>query len=260
MIGVFGGSGFYEFLLDAKRVEVDTPYGKPAANPLVGMVDGVEVAFIPRHGDEHQYPAHKVPYRANVWAMKELGVDRVIGPCAVGSLSLEHAPGDFTVCDQLVDRTWGRDHTFFDGPETTHVAFADPFCAELRPLAVQALRDVGATAHNGGTVVVIQGPRFSTRAESANYAAQSWEIINMSQAPESGLSRELEMCFVNISIITDYDVGVKGEVPPVTHAEVLRNFGASIDTLRDAVRKLLPLAQATPRNCECATARSSASG
>ena len=253
MIGVFGGSGFYDFLDDPKFVAVDTPYGPPSAEFAVGGFEEVEVAFLPRHGADHQFPAHRVPYRANAWAMKELGVDRVIGPCAVGSLQERIAPGHLVVSDQLVDRTWGRDHTFFDGPETRHLAFADPYCSELRPLAVAACRAAGAETHDGGTVVVIQGPRFSTRAESADFARSGWDIINMTQAPEAQLARELELCYVNIAVSTDYDTGVEGEIEPVTHAAVLERFQASLGTLRDALARLIPVAAETPRNCECAT-------
>lgn len=258
MIGVFGGSGFYDFLDDPRHVEVDTPYGPPAAPPAVGTFQGVEVAFLPRHGADHQFPAHKVPYRANAWAMKEIGADRVIGPCAVGSLKREVAPGHLVVSDQLVDRSWGRDGTFFDGPHTRHLAFADPYCTELRPLAVEACRSAGAETHDGGTVVVIQGPRFSTRAESSDYAARGWEIINMTQAPEAQLIRELELCYVNIAVVTDYDTGVEGEIEPVTHAAVLERFNASLGTLRKALADLIPAAATTARDCQCATGMAAA--
>jgi 5'-methylthioadenosine phosphorylase len=259
VIGVFGGSGFYALLDDAKRVEVDTPYGKPSAPYTVGQVGDIDVAFLPRHGENHQYPAHKVPFRANAWGMKELGVDRVIGPCAAGSLAPEFGPGSFVVSDQLVDRTHSRDGTFFDGPNTVHLSFADPYCAELRPLAVEAAAAAGAIVHDGGTVVVIQGPRFSTRAESDYYARQGWGVINMTQAPEAQLSRELEMCYVSIAVITDYDVGVAGDVPAVTHAEVLRQFEVSLDTLRRTVLNLIPQAATTARACVCASALEGAS-
>jgi 5'-methylthioadenosine phosphorylase len=240
MIGVFGGSGFYEFLDDASTVEVDTPYGAPSAPYTVGTVEGAEVAFLPRHGVNHQFPPHLVPFRANVWGMRELGVTCIIGPCAAGSLDIAFEPGHFVVCDQLVDWTSGRDRSFVDGPEVDHLPFADPYCPELRTLAVQALSDVGATVHDGGTVVVIQGPRFSTRAESSFYAAQGWGVINMTQEPEVALTRELDMCYVNISVITDYDVGVEGEIEPVTHEAVLRQFDASLGTLGNAVKLLIP--------------------
>jgi len=240
MIGVFGGSGFYEFLDDARTVAVDTPYGEPAAPFTVGSIESVEVAFLPRHGAEHQFPAHKVPFRANVWAMKELGVTCVIGPCAVGSLQRYIEPRQFVVCDQQFDATRGRLGTFFDGPQLEHLSFADPYCEDLRQVALESLSAVGATAHDAGTVVVIEGPRFSTRAESAFFAAQGWEVINMTQAPEVQLTRELGMCYVNISVVTDYDVGVAGDVPPVTHEEVIRQFAASVDILKAAVRVMIP--------------------
>jgi 5'-methylthioadenosine phosphorylase len=261
VIGVFGGSGFYDFLGEgAREIEVDTPYGAPSAPLTTGTVDGVEVAFLPRHGRNHEYPPHVVPYRANLWAMKEAGVDRILGPCAVGSLQPHVAPGHLLVADQLVDRTSGRPSTFADGPETLHISFADPYCPDLRPLAVEAARAAGSTVHDGGTVVVIQGPRFSTRAESRFYSAQGWEIINMTQAPEAVLARELEMCFVNISVVTDYDVGVEGEIEPVSHAQVIERFQANLGTLREVIRRLIPAAATTSRTCPCASARRDAVG
>ena len=240
MIGVFGGSGFYELLDDAREVEVDTPYGTPAAPFTVGTVDGIDVAFLPRHGAEHQFPPHLVPFRANVWGMRELGVTCVIGPCAVGSLQQQYAPGSFVVCDQLVDWTGGRDRTFYDGPDVDHLSFADPYCEDLRQIALDSLRGVGATAHDGGTVVVIGGTRFSTRAESSFFSKQGWAVINMTQEPEVALCRELGLCYVNISVVTDYDVGVEGEVPPVTHQEVLDKFAESLGTLKQAVLTMIP--------------------
>jgi 5'-methylthioadenosine phosphorylase len=260
MIGVFGGTGFYEFLDDARQVEVDTPYGAPSAEYMVGTVDGVDVAFLPRHGEDHQFPPHKVNYRANAWGMKQLGVDRIIAPCATGSLVQEYAPGHLVVADQLVDRTWGRESTFFDGPQTAHISFADPYCPELRPLALRACQESGATVHDGGTNVIIQGPRFSTRAESRWFASNGWHLVNMTQFPEAPLARELEMCFVNIAVVTDYDVGVEGEIPAVTHAEVMKLFGETLGTLKHAVRRLIPLAEAAPRQCSCNSALSGATG
>ncbi len=242
MIGVFGGSGFYEFVENSHEVDVETPYGPPAAPVMVGTVDGADVAFLPRHGVDHQFPAHKVPFRANVWALKELGVTSVLGPCAVGSLQRRIEPRSYVVCDQLFDATRGRAGTFYDGPDLEHLSFADPYCEKLRTVAIDALRRVGATVHAGGTVVVIEGPRFSTRAESSFFAAQGWDVINMTQSPEVQLSRELGMCYANISVVTDYDVGVVGDIPPVTHEEVLRQFAASVDTLKSAVRVMIPAA------------------
>ena len=260
MIGVIGGTGFYEFLERAQEVTVETPYGDPSAPLTVGSVDGVDVAFVARHGRDHQFPPHLVPYRANLWAMKEMGVDRVISPTAAGSLVKEYEPGHLVVSDQLVDRTWGRPSTFYEGQKTVHVSFADPYCPELRPLAIESVRAVGATVHERGTMVVIQGPRFSTRAESRWFAASGWEVIGMTQAPEAVLARELEMCFVNIAVLTDYDVGVEGDIPPVSHAAVIERFQATLGTLKNAVRTLIPRAAGTPRACACATALSAAGG
>ncbi len=261
MIGVFGGTGFYDLLGESRQTEVDTPYGSPSAPFTIGSVEGVEVAFLPRHGLDHQYPPHRIPYRANAWAMKELGVERIIGPCAVGSLSERFAPGHLVVTDQLVDRTYARDVTFFDGPDVAHISFADPFCSELRPLAVEACRNAGAVTHDGGTNVIIQGPRFSTRAESRWYAQSGFDVINMTQIPEVQLARELEMCYVNIAVITDYDVGVEGhEHETVTHQAVMELFAQTLDTLKAAVLGLIPHAATTPRDCECAQALSAASG
>jgi 5'-methylthioadenosine phosphorylase len=255
-IGVFGGSGFYSFLESTETVDVDTPYGKPSAPPVIGEVGGRRVAFIPRHGVKHEFPPHRVPYRANVWAMKELGVTRVLGPNACGSLQPTVKPGDFVICDQLVDRTNDRPNTFYDGPETTHISFADPYCPTMRDVAIARGRDLDIPLHDRGTVVVIEGPRFSTRSESAWFAAAGWEVINMTQYPEAVLAREVELCYANISLITDYDVGVEG-VPPVTHEEVVRVFTENNERLRDLLFAVIPTLP-VERDCPCATALSGA--
>jgi len=238
---------------DVREVDVDTAWGKPSAPVTVGRVDGRSVAFIPRHGMKHQFPPHKVPYRANLWAMKQLGVERVIGPCAAGSLQTNVKPGEFVICDQLVDRTTGRESTFYDGPETTHIAFADPYCPTMRRVALAEANDLGIATHDGGTVVVIQGPRFSSRAESAFFSRQGWEVINMTQSPEAVLARELEMCYANVSLITDYDVGVVGEVEAVSHEEVIRVFTENNARLRDLLFRMIS-AMPVERDCPCATA------
>ena len=253
-IGIFGGSGFYSFLESVEEVNVDTPYGKPSAVPAVGEIGGRRVAFLPRHGTKHQFPPHRVPYRANVWAMKELGVERIIGPCAAGSLQLDVKPGHFVICDQLVDRTTGRTDTFYDGPETTHIAFADPYCPTMREVTIKQARDQGLDVHERGTVVAVQGPRFSTRSEAKWYRDQGWEVINMTQSPETVLARELEICYANISLITDYDVGVEGEdIEPVTHETVIRVFNENNAKLRDLLFRIVP-ALPRERDCVCATA------
>jgi 5'-methylthioadenosine phosphorylase len=255
-IGVFGGSGFYTFLESTETVEIDTPYGPPSAPPVVGDVGGRRVAFIPRHGVRHEFPPHRIPYLANVWAMKDLGVRRIVGPNACGSLDPGVRPGEFVICDQLVDRTRTRPHTFYDGPVTTHISFADPYCPTMRRVAIEEGRRLSIPLHERGTVVVIEGPRFSTRAESAWFKSVGWEVINMTQYPEAVLARELEICYANISLITDYDVGVEG-VPPVTHEEVVRVFEENNARLRDLLFSMIP-ALPEARECPCATALSGA--
>ena len=254
-IGVFGGSGFYSLLENAREVWVETPYGAPADKVALGEIAGKRVAFLPRHGKDHRLPPQSINYRANMWAMKELGVTRIIGPTACGSLKAEVAPGDMVVADQVVDRTTGRKDTFYDGPITTHVSFADPYCPQLRPIAIDALRSIGVTTHETGTVVVIQGPRFSTRAESKWFQDAGWEVINMTQYPECYLARELEICYVNISLITDYDVGLPGAAP-VTHEDVLKVFAGNNERVKDAIFKIV---EAIPpeRSCGCGSALAS---
>lgn len=239
-IGVFGGSGFYDFVDVLEEVKVETPYGSPSAVITIGEVGGKRVAFMPRHGRDHSLPPHKINYRANVWAFKALGIQRVICPCAAGSLQKHVKPGDFVLCDQYVDRTNGRADTFYDGPITTHVSAADPYSEELRKLAIQAASDVGITCHENGTIVVIQGPRFSTRSESKWFRDQGWEVINMTQYPEVHLVKELEMDPLNISLITDYDTGVEG-VPPVSHAEVIQVFTENNAKLRKLLFRLIEM-------------------
>jgi 5'-methylthioadenosine phosphorylase len=253
-IGIFGGSGFYSLLEGVEEVEMDTPYGEPSAPFAVGEISGRKVAFLPRHGKKHQYPPHRIPYRANLWGMKELGVQRVVGPCAAGSLQPEVKVGTFVVSDQLVNFTYGRESTFYDGPETTHISFADPYCPTMREVAVSKSNEQGIDVRDTGTVVVIEGPRFSTRSESTFFRRQGWEVINMTQYPECVLARELELCYLNISLITDYDVGVEGEeVEPVTHEEVIRVFEENIVRLRDLLFGIVPALPAE-RDCPCATA------
>lgn len=248
-IGVFGGSGFYSFLEGAEPLEIETPYGPPSAPPMIGEVSGVRVAFIPRHGIHHEFPPHRIPYRANAWAMKELGVQRIFGPCAAGSLRAGVRLGDFVVCDQLVDRTRTRPHTFYDGPITTHVSFADPYCPQLREALIERGHHLGIAVHPRGTMVVIEGPRFSTRAESRWFGSQGWDTLNMTGYPEALLARELEICYVNISLITDYDVGVE-DAPPVTHEDVIRVFGENIANLRRLLFASVPHLP-VERECPC---------
>ncbi len=255
-IGVFGGSGFYSLLEDAEVVEVVTPYGDPSAPPIVGSIGPYRVAFIPRHGLHHQFPPHAINYRANLWAMKELGVERIVGPCAAGSLRADVQLGDFVVCDQLVDRTRSRPHTFYDGPVATHISSADPYCATMRRVIIETANALEITTHDAGTMVVIEGPRFSTRAESRWFASEGWDTINMTGYPEALLARELEICYANISLITDFDVGVEG-APTVTHEDVIRVFGQNNEKLRTLLFSLIPELP-SERDCECATALATA--
>jgi 5'-methylthioadenosine phosphorylase len=261
VIGVFGGSGFYAFLDDVSEVPVHTPYGPPSAPVTMGTLDGVSVAFMPRHGRDHEFPPHRVNYRANVWAMREVGVRRIIGPCAAGSLHPLVHPGDFVVLDQLVDRTWGRPDTYFDGGVVGHVSFADPYCPELRAALVAAGSTVsGLAVHPTGTVVVVQGPRFSTRAESNWYRSAGWEVINMTQYPESFLARELGLCYAGLALITDYDTGLGGVdgIEPVTIDAVFEVLRRNVARTRELLFAAIPLVAGSGEpGCRCAEALSS---
>ena len=237
-IGVFGGSGFYSLMEDAREAWIETPYGPPSDRVSVGEVAGKRVAFLPRHGNDHRYPPQSINYRANVYAMKSLGVRWIVGPTAAGSLAKDIAPGSMVVCDQVVNFTSGRPDTYYEGPPVTHVGFADPYCPTLRPIAVESLRAIGVETHDRGTIVVISGPRFSTRAESNFFQSQGWEVINMTQYPECYLARELEMCYVNISLVTDYDVGLEG-IPPVTVEAVVEVFKRNNERVRSAIREIV---------------------
>ena len=255
-IGVFGGSGFYSFLDDVEEVAVETPYGKPSAPVAIGEVGGKRVAFLPRHGRSHELPPHRIPYRANVWALRELGARRVLGPCASGGLTAELQLGEFVVCDQYVDRTSGRPDTFYDGPETTHVSAADPYCPELRRLLVDTASELGITVRDGGTVVVIAGPRFSTRAESAWFQAMGWDVVNMTAYPEGHLARELELCYATVAMVTDYDVGVEGS-EPVSAERVVQVFQENNARLRELLFAVIPKIGPQPEDV-CSTALSGA--
>jgi 5'-methylthioadenosine phosphorylase len=238
-IGVFGGSGFYSLLEDVQEVKVDTPYGPPSDAIMLATVKGRKVAFLPRHGRQHTLPPHKVPYRANVWAMKSLGVQAIISPCAAGSLQHPVAPGSFVVCDQFVDRTSGRADTFFDGPIVTHVSPAETYDPVLRQIAIETIKEHGIDCHEQGTVVVIQGPRFSTKAESKWFTDAGWEVINMTQYPEAYLCREMGMAVVNISLITDYDAGVVADAEAVTAHSVLEVFQTNSERIKKVVLDMI---------------------
>jgi 5'-methylthioadenosine phosphorylase len=256
VVGIFGGSGFYRFLDDVEEVAVDTPYGPPSARIRMGDIDGTKVAFMPRHGDEHTLPPHRINYRANVWAMQSVGVKRIVGPSACGSLKRELAPGTFVLVDQFVDRTKGREDTFYDGPQTTHASSADPYCADLRRTLAEAARAEGIEVAEGGTVVVIQGPRFSTRAESSWFARAGWDVVNMTQYPEAWLARELELCYAAVMLVTDYDVGID-DVPAVSAGGAFAVFAENLARLRALLFRAVPQIGPQPDD-ECATALASA--
>jgi 5'-methylthioadenosine phosphorylase len=236
-IAVIGGSGFYEFLTDARPVTVDTPFGEPSEPVLVGEAGGKRVAFLPRHGRDHRFPPHKIPYRANLWALRALGVRRILAPSAVGSLTASYGAGTLIVPDQLVDRTRGRDQTYYD-VSAVHVALADPYCAAGRAKAISVARQAGWAPAGSGTLVVIDGPRFSTRAESRWYAAQGWTLVGMTGHPEAVLARELAMCYTTLALVTDLDAGVE-EGEGVTQAQVFEVFAANISRLRDLIVKVI---------------------
>jgi 5'-methylthioadenosine phosphorylase len=268
-IAVIGGSGFYRFLDDASEVVLDTPYGAPSGPVTIGGLGGRSVAFLARHGPKHHLPPHGINGRANLWALRELGVRRVFGPCASGSLQPDIGPGDLVVLDQLVDRTWGRPDSYLEG-SVDHVGFADPYCPELRAALIAAAGGggevtpaspgkqtpaspgrqtpasqggwSGGAVHPTGTVVVIQGPRFSTRAESRWYAQAGIHVINMTQYPEAYLARELGMCYAGVALVTDRDVGIEGDPdsPPVTIEAAMTVLRANVDHTRALLGAAIP--------------------
>jgi 5'-methylthioadenosine phosphorylase len=241
-IGVIGGSGFYAWLEHATAVQVETPFGPPSEPPVVGEVAGRRVAFVPRHGRDHRLPPHRVNYRANLWALRALGVRQVLAPCAVGSMRPELGPGSMVVPDQVLDRTSGRPHTVFDDEgAVAHVSFADPYCSRGRSAVLAASAASGRPARDGGTLVVVNGPRFSSRAESRWHAACGGDVVGMTGMPEAAIARELALCYTGVAVVTDLDAGFE-EGAGVTHAEVLATFAASVERLkallRDSVARL----------------------
>ncbi|RAP37741.1 S-methyl-5'-thioadenosine phosphorylase [Candidatus Marinamargulisbacteria bacterium SCGC AAA071-K20] len=257
-IGVIGGTGLYSMLENGQEVKVETPYGDPSDAITIGEYKGKEVAFLPRHGKSHQLPPHKINYQANIWALKSMGVKFIISPCAAGSLQKNIKPGDFVIADQFVDRTNSRADTFYDQAPVTHMPGADPFCTHLSKIAYDSFKGLNLPVHQGGTAVVIQGPRFSTRAESKWFTQMGWDVINMTLYPEVILARELEMSYVNIALITDYDTGFNGEYEPVNAADAVRVFHENTAKLKDGVFKLIEnidITQVTESHSALQTAR-----
>lgn len=261
-IGVIGGSGFYSFLEDVTEIQVDTPYGSPSDSLLLGEIAGRRVAFLPRHGRGHHLPPHRINYRANLWALRSVGVGQVLGPCAVGGLRPEYGPGTLLVPEQFVDRTKARAQTYYDGlplpdgtiPNVVHVSPADPYCPEGRKTVLASARGRDWEPVDGGTLVVVEGPRFSTRAESQWHAAMGWSVVGMTGHPEAVLARELGLCYTSMTLVTDLDAGAEtGE--GVSQGDVMKVFAASVDRLRtvlfDAVAGL-PAGET--RDCLCSHA------
>jgi 5'-methylthioadenosine phosphorylase len=245
-VGVIGGSGLYRLLDGADEVTVDTPYGPPSDPITVADVGGRRVAFLPRHGRDHRFPPHRIPYRANLWALRELGVRQVLAPCAVGGLRPELGPGTFVLPDQLVDRTSGRVQTFYD-QGAVHVGFADPYCPTGRSVVREVAGRTGFDVVPTGTMVVIEGPRFSTRAESRWYTALGGTVVNMTGYPEAVLARELALCYTSLALVTDLDAGVEGD-HGVTQDEVFTVFADNTERLRTL---LLDVAAALPVDGDC---------
>jgi len=249
-IGVIGGSGLYEFVARGREVEVTTPFGAPSDPITVGDVGGRPVAFLPRHGRDHRFPPHLVNYRANLWALRALGVRQVLAASAVGSLRPELGPGSVVLPDQVVDRTQGREGTVYDAAGTAvHVSMADPYCPRGRRAVLDAGRREDLPVTDGGTLVVVQGPRFSTRAESRWHVAAGWTLVGMTGMPETGIARELAMCLTGVGLVTDLDAGVDaGE--GVTQAEVMEVFARNVVRLRSLLESALALLP-DDDNCPC---------
>ena len=259
-IGVFGGSGFYSFLEDAEEVTVDTPYGPTSDRFVIGDVGGKRVAFLPRHGRNHQLPPHAIPYRANLWAMQRAGRPPDHRPLRVGQSQQASAAGRVRRL-RPVHRPHQRPrrHVLRRPGDDPRQSAADPYCADLRNILLETGREQGLDIRDGGTVVVIQGPRFSTRAESRWFSAMGWDVINMTAYPEGWLARELELCYANVSLITDYDVGLEDDpdVEPVSHEDVVKVFTENNERLRELLFAAIPKIGAQPDDI-CANALSGA--
>ena len=252
-IGIIGGTGVYDpgLFSDRREIKVHTPYGEPSDAITIGDYSGVKVAFIPRHGRGHRIPPHRINSRANIWALKQLGVKRIIAPSAVGSLQQEYKPGDIAIPDQFIDFTKGRQYTFYDGGQVCHISVADPFCPDLREIANGKTRLLGFSQHQKATYVCIEGPRFSTRAESKFFKeVMKADIIGMTLVPEVSLAREAEMCYVSIATVTDYDVW---SPTPVTSSEIIETLAKNVEKTKKLVAELVPAA-VEERNCACGRA------
>jgi 5'-methylthioadenosine phosphorylase len=253
-IGIIGGTGIYDpELFSAKReIKVHTPYGETSDLVTIGEYLGVRAAFIPRHGRGHRIPPHSINSRANIWAFKQLGVKRIIAPSAVGSLKEAFKPGDISIPDQFIDFTKRRQYTFYDGGQVSHVSVADPFCPELRDIAIDKIKKLRYSLHSNGTYVCIEGPRFSTRAESKFFRdVMMADIIGMTLVPEVNLAREAEICYISIATITDYDVWAEH---PVTTAEIIEILAKNVEKTKKLIAELMSAIPIARKKCTCSKA------
>lgn len=248
-VGLLGGSGIADagFFEEVERKEVETPYGKPSAPFIIGRCDDADVVFLPRHGEGHKIPPHKINFKANIWGMKELGVQNLICPSAVGSLREDYRPGEICIPDQFIDFTKKREYTFFDGPEVNHVSVADPFCSDLRLILEQICHEESIAHHGQGTYICIEGPRFSTRAESKMFRNFA-DIIGMTLVPEAQLARELGICYANLSMVTDYDVWAE---KPVNISEVIKTMKDNAEKIQVIVEVAISRLADKEFTCEC---------
>jgi len=253
-VGIIGGSGLYDMegMTGMEEAKVTTPFGEPSDAIKLGDVGGVRVAFLPRHGEGHRISPAELPSRANIYALKSLGVERIISVSAVGSLKEEIVPLDIVVPDQLIDATKGRASTFFTDGIVGHVSFAEPFCPVLSQLSLEASTKAGARVHQGGTYLVIEGPQFSSRAESQLYRSWSVDVVGMTASPEAKLAREAEMCYTTLAMVTDYDCWYPGH-ESVTAEMILTNLRKGVDTVKRVLKLLLPSIPER-RDCACASA------
>lgn len=256
-LGVIGGSGLCRLpkLSVSEIVDIETPYGKPSAPMVIGEMYGGRIAFLPRHGSEHTIPPHKVPYKANLWALRSIGAQHIIATCVVGSLRKEIEPGMFVVPDQFINFTWGRDDTYDSDHQLVHLQMAEPYCEHLRSIIIREVETMGASLRSSGIVVVIQGPRFSTIAESKMFALWGGDIINMTQYPECYFARELGLCYGVVATVTDYDVGVPSPISMRADSmdAVLTVFRRNTEATISLVERLVVSKDVT--SCVCAKNR-----
>ena len=257
-LAMIGGSGLYEMagLSDTREHQIDTPFGRTSAPIIVGMLEGQRVAFLARHGLGHHLNPSEVPYRANIYALKSLGAERIVSISACGSLQEEYAPGHIVIPNQIYDNTHGRTRSFFSEGLVAHVSVADPFCSDLSDQLESAVRAAGGTTHRGGSLITIEGPRFSTKAESNTYRSWGMSIIGMTASPEAFLAREAEICYATMAHVTDYDVWHVSEAP-VTVEMVIQTLNKNTAIAQEAVRILAGRLK-YERNCDCGKALATA--